>query len=144
MNELHTHTLEAVSTFWWVFQFRSTGMSKQNCHQTLVSGTDSRDKRVQKDDPPHEALAVLSQHFLMLSSQYRARPELCAATVMLQKPSISWRRAGSTRAASDLSNESHSSSSYVYLKTNKRETGSCPEINTLCFVNYWKSLTAIN
>lgn len=36
----------------------------------------------------------------------------------------------------DLNNAPHSSSSYVHLKANKRETGYCSEINTLCFANY--------
>lgn len=37
MNELHTHTTGALSTFWWEIQLRSRGMSKQSCHQTLLS-----------------------------------------------------------------------------------------------------------
>lgn len=67
-----------------------------------------------------------------------AEPEICAAAVVLQKSNISWHGAGSIRTALDLNNASHSWSSYVHLKANKRETGYCSEINTLCFANYWE------
>lgn len=67
-----------------------------------------------------------------------AEPEIRAAAVILQKSSISWLGAGSIRTALDLNNASHSWSSYVHLKANKRETGYCSEINTLCFANYWE------
>lgn len=123
---------------------RSKTVTALRCREHEDSGADSDNKWAHRD--PHLTRGCQGYRSILSGSvrDITAQRELRAATAMLPKPNISWCWAGSTRAALDLNNESHSWSSCVHLKMNKRETGYQPEINVPCFASYWKSLTSIN
>lgn len=100
--------------------------------------TDSWDKRVQKGSPSHKELAVLSWHFLRLVSWYHSRARNpCSGRLFFTSQAFPDLGLEASTLL-DLNNAPHSSSRYVHLKANKRETGCCSEINTLHFANYWE------
>lgn len=148
MNELHTCMLREVGTFWHELQFQKHRHVQAKLSRHFgVTNTRTQEQTAMisestKTVPPSQRAVRAAAAF----PQARfAIPRHSKSSV--QQPWCSQSQtflAGSTHAALDLNNKSHSWSSCIYLKINKRETGYQPEINTPCFASCWRSLTSIN
>lgn len=143
MNELHTHDRSSQYLLEWDPAQKQRHVQAELSLNLSVTNTKTQEKipgisECRKD--PSLTKGWQCCHSISSGSFHDipAEPEIRAAAVVLQKSDISWLGAGSIRTVSDLNNASHSWSSYVHLKANKRETGYCSEINTLCFANYWE------